>query len=76
VNERLLSLLRGHASAVRAEELGRVHGKLAGLSNDDWRQVEALTANIVEALLPLRAEELSAADAAALRYLFALEDAA
>jgi glutamyl-tRNA reductase len=76
VSERLLSLLRSHASAVRAEELGRVHGKLAGLSTDDWRQVEALTANIVEALLPLEAEELSAGDAAALRYLFALEDAA
>ncbi|HET8556235.1 MAG TPA: hypothetical protein VFL58_02880 [Gaiellaceae bacterium] len=76
MSEQLLSLLRSHGSAVRAEELGRVHGKLAELSSDDWRQVEAITANIVDALLPLRMAELTADEAAALRYLFALEDAA
>jgi hypothetical protein len=76
VSERLLSLLRSHGDAVRAQELGRVHGKLAQLSNDDRRQVEAITANIVEALLPLRVAGPTADDAAALRYLFALEEAA
>lgn len=76
MNERVLSLLRSHGDAVRARELGRVHGKLAALASDDRRQVEAIAANIVEALLPLRAAELSAEEAAALQYLFALEDAA
>lgn len=76
MSDAVLSLLRSHGEAVRAEELGRVHGKLAGLSRDDWRQVERITANIVESLLPLRGAGLTADDAAALRYLFAFEDAA
>ena len=76
MSERLLSLLRTHGDAIRARELGRAHAKLSGLSRDDRRQVEAITANIVEAVLPLHAAELTAHEAAALRYLFALEDAA
>jgi hypothetical protein len=76
VSDHLLSLLRSHGDAVRAQELGRLRGSLGGLSSDDWRQVEEVAANIVEALLPLRVAELSADDAAALRYLFALEEAA
>jgi len=76
VSDHLFSLLRSHGDAVRAQELSRVRGSLGGLSSDDWRQVEAITANIVEALLPLRVAELTADDAAALHYLFALEEAA
>jgi hypothetical protein len=76
VSEHLLSLLRSYGDAVRDEELGRLRGRLDGLSSDDWRQLEEIAANIVEALLRLRVAELTAADAAALRYLFALEEAA
>jgi len=76
VSDHLLSLLRSHGDAVRAQELGRLRGSLGGLSSDDWRQVEEVAAKIVEALLPLRVAELTADEAAALRYLFALEEAA
>lgn len=76
MSDHLLSLLRSHGDAVRAQELGRLRGSLGGLSSDDWRQVEEVAAKIVEALLPLRVAELTADEAAALRYLFALEEAA
>ena len=76
MSDALVALLRSRGEAVRAEELGRVHGKLAELSTDDRRQVEKITANIVERLLPQQVARLTAADAAALRYLFSLEDAA
>ncbi|HEU5216848.1 MAG TPA: hypothetical protein VFU30_15060 [Gaiellaceae bacterium] len=76
MSDAVLALLRTHGEAVRAEELGRVQAKLAELSSDDWRQVEKIAANIVENFLPLRSGGLTADQAAALRYLFSLEDAA
>jgi glutamyl-tRNAGlu reductase-like protein len=76
VSDAVLALLRNHGEAVRAEELGRMQGKLGEVSREDWRQIEAIAANIVEALLPLRGAGLTADEAVALRFLFSLEEAA
>jgi len=72
----VLALLRRRCEAVRAKELERAHGKFAALSSDDRRQVEAITTNIVDALLRPGAARLSADHVAALRHLFALDEAA
>lgn len=76
MSDPLVSLLRSRGHLLREQELDLVQGKLAELSTDERREVEAITANIVEGFFALRVAELTADQAAALRYLFALEEAA
>ncbi len=77
-----IASLRARAEAIRASELERVRGRLGGLSENDRRTVESITAQIVNKLLHLptvRMKEAAAgADGAvyadAVRHLFGLED--
>ncbi len=78
----VVSALRRRAEAIRAQELARAEPRLRHLSEDDRRDVEVLTAQIVNKLLhdpTVRMKEAAArADgtdyADALRELFALDE--
>ena len=77
----VVAALRRRADAIRGRELARVDARLAGLSADERRHVEALTAQIVNKLLhepTVRVKEASGPDAEgyaeALRSLFALDE--
>ncbi len=77
-----IASLRAWAEAVRAAELERAKGRLGRLSENERREVESITAQIVNKLLHLptvRMKEAAAgADGAvyadAVRHLFGLED--
>jgi glutamyl-tRNA reductase len=72
----VVAALRRRAEAIRANELERANGRLAGLSEDERRNVEALTAQIVNKLLhdPTVRVKQSGEHADALRELFALDE--
>jgi glutamyl-tRNA reductase len=78
----VVSALRRRAEAIRAQELARAEPRLRRLSEEDRRDVEVLTAQIVNKLLhdpTVRVKEAAARPdgsdyAAALRELFALDE--
>ncbi|MBD0291677.1 MAG: hypothetical protein ICV74_10520 [Thermoleophilia bacterium] len=71
--------LRARGEAIRAGELARAEPRLRELSPEGRKQVEALTAQIVNKLLHEPTVRVKAADdpsyASALEHLFALDDA-
>jgi glutamyl-tRNA reductase len=78
-----IASLRARAEEIRSGELGRARRRLAGLSDDERRTVEAVTVQIVNKLLhdptvrlkDAAAEADGAAYADAVRHLFGLDDA-
>ena len=75
----LIGELHARAEAIRREELSRAEGRWEALGDEDHARIEALTRNIVGALLgepTARLQAGTAADAEALRsarYIFGLE---
>lgn len=69
--------LRDRFEAIRQSEVERLEKKLRGLSDDDRRLVEAITAEVVEAIAGVPARALAVEDSEpavqALVRLFALE---
>jgi glutamyl-tRNA reductase len=69
--------LRKHFDAVRRAEIARLDKKLRGLSDDERRSVEAITADVIEAIACVPARALAADSQqpalAAIVRLFALE---